>query len=345
MQTENDTQNQDEPVTEQEIKDSLLKRAIKPVLLFLVIVIVFALFVINRIENLNQPPGSFPIEQPVVVSQGLDVKSITKLLKDNGVVKSDAFLYYTLILFFDPANVKASTYLFDEPLTAYEVAKKLTEGDFDTGLIRITHYEGERITQLATRLGEVLPNFVTEDFIKNAEVSELEGKLFPETYLVPDTFSADDFLNLLTETFYIEIEPLQAEIEDHPLTLDEILVLASIIEREANSPESMKLVSSVLQNRLEIGMALQADASIEYILNKPLKELTPQDLKIDSPYNTYLYTGLPPTPIGNPGLDAITAVLEPTESEYYYYITDEEGEFHYAETYKQHLVNIEKFLR
>lgn len=107
--------------------------------------------------------------------------------------------------------------------------------------------------------------------------------------------------------------------------MEEILALASIIEREANSPDSMKLVSSVLQNRLEIGMALQADASIEYVLDKPLKELTPEDLKIDSPYNTYLYTGLPPTPIGNPGLDAIMAVLQPAESEYFYYITDEEG--------------------
>ena len=96
---------------------------------------------------------------------------------------------------------------------------------------------------------------------------------------------------------------------------------------------------------MSIGMALQADASIEYVLDKPLSELTSEDLKIDSPYNTYLYTGLPPTPIGNPGLQAIMAVLEPTESDYFYYITDEDGVFHYAQTFNQHKSNIAKYLR
>jgi UPF0755 protein len=121
--------------------------------------------------------------------------------------------------------------------------------------------------------------------------------------------------------------------------------LASIIEREANSPESMKMVSGILQNRLTIDMPLQADASIEYILDKPLNALLPEDLKIDSPYNTYLNRGLPPTPIGNPGLTAIEAVLEPTLSKYLFYITDETGEFHYAEDFDQHRANIQRYLR
>ncbi len=93
------------------------------------------------------------------------------------------------------------------------------------------------------------------------------------------------------------------------------------------------------------GMPLQADASIEYILDKPLKELTPDDLKIDSPYNTYTNRGLPPTPIGNPGIEAIKAVLNPTPSQYVFYITDNEGVFHYAVTYDEHKENIAKYLR
>ena len=92
-------------------------------------------------------------------------------------------------------------------------------------------------------------------------------------------------------------------------------------------------------------MALQADASIEYVLGKPLGELTPEDLEIDTPYNTYLYRGLPPTPIGNPGLAAIRAVLEPTSSDYLFYITDSEGNFYYAETFDEHRANIAKYLR
>ena len=125
--------------------------------------------------------------------------------------------------------------------------------------------------------------------------------------------------------------------------VDQILILASILEREANTPESKGLVSSVLQNRIAVGMPLQADASIEYS-DKPW-ELTPDDLKIDSPYNTYTNPGLPPTPIGNPGLTAIEAVLSPTQSPYFFYITGKDGEFYYAETYDEHLLNIERYLR
>ena len=145
---------------------------------------------------------------------------------------------------------------------------------------------------------------------------------------------------------YEEKQAARADmIAAHPLSEYEILILASIIEREARSEESMRIVSGILQNRLAIGMALQADASIEYVLNKPLNELVPEDLEIDTPYNTYLYPGLPPTPIGNPGLMAIDAVLTPIESDYFYYITDDSGEFHYAETYDAHRRNIAEYLR
>jgi UPF0755 protein len=129
------------------------------------------------------------------------------------------------------------------------------------------------------------------------------------------------------------------------LSAEEVIILASIIEREANTFESMKMISGILQGRMAIGMPLQADASIEYVLDKPLKELTPEDLKVDSPYNTYTNKGLPPTPIGNPGTEAIKAVLEPTVSDYVYYITDNEGNFHYAKDFDEHRANVAKYLR
>ena len=134
--------------------------------------------------------------------------------------------------------------------------------------------------------------------------------------------------------------PISKNLSEH-----DVVILASIIEREANSTTSMKLVSGILQNRLALDMALQVDASMEYILEKPLKELTAEDLKIDTPYNTYLYRGLPPTAIGNPGLDAIMAVLEPTPSEYMFYITGTDGEFYYAKNFDEHRLNIAKYLR
>lgn len=310
---------------------------------------VFLLFLITSVtcvwyaKTLNQPPTDFPLNQPIAIENGMSIKSITEKLQDAKVVRSSTFLYYTLVFFHDPSSVKASTYIFNSPLSTNDVARRLSEGDFDTDLVRFTHIEGERVTAIATRAADILPAFNTERFIKNA--TPLEGKLFPETYFIPITYTDDDLLHLLTKAYVAAIAPYEHLIASSTLSIDEILVLASIIEREANTTESKKMVSSILQNRLAIDMPLQADASIEYILSKPLSELTPQDLEIDSPYNTYLYSGLPPTPIGNPGLEAILAVLEPTPSDYFYYITDHDGVFHYAKTYTEHLSNIERYLR
>jgi UPF0755 protein len=309
----------------------------------IIIFVVVTFLVISFVRTLNQAPADFPVNQPITIESGTSVRAITEQLDSANVVRSGNFLYYIVSLFYDPVTVKASSYIFTEPLTTVEIAKRLTEGDFDTDLIRFTHIEGERVTLIAEKANELLPNFNTERFVTAA--TPLEGRLFPETYFIPVTYTDEDLLALLTDTFNTRIAPLQEKIEQQSLTLNEILVLASIIEREANTIDSKKLVSGILQNRLEIGMALQADASIEYILDKPLADLTPEDLEVDSPYNTYLNTGLPPTPIGNPGLEAITAVLEPTESDYFYYLTDDEGEFHYAKTYTEHLQNIERYLR
>ena len=122
-------------------------------------------------------------------------------------------------------------------------------------------------------------------------------------------------------------------------------MLASIIEREANDAESMGLVSGILHNRLEIGMALQVDASVAYGLGKPGTDLTRADWEIDGPYNTYTNAGLPPGPIANPGRIAIRAALNPTPSAYRYYITGQDGNFYYAKTLDKHNLNVAKYLR
>lgn len=314
---------------------------------FLALLILFSLG-IWHISHLNTPPENFPTNQSITIAPGTDVRSITEQLETDGVVRSAQFLYWMLIFTHDPSSIKASTYLFDEPLNTTAVALKLTEGDFDTDLIRFTHFEGERVSLLAKRAGEQFVNFDTERFLENTQ--NQEGKIFPETYFVPPNFSDLDLLALMQQTYTEKLEPFQEQILSHPLTEDEIIILASIIEREANTPESMRMVSGILQNRLAIGMALQADASIEYVVETPLGQLPAGQLaeelrELDSPYNTYLYPGLPPTAIGNPGLEAITAVLEPTESDFFYYLTNDDGEFFYSETYDQHLENIRIHLR
>lgn len=338
-----------ELITEEEIYNkqpvniSNLRRIIKlsAGLLFLVI-LSFVIAFIFISKEMNAGPN-FPTYQMIVVESGSSIKDIAKSLEEQGVVQSSLLLYYTILIFHEATDIKASSYIFEEPLSTFQVAKRLTEGDFDTDLIRLTHFEGERVSLLARRAAAELVNFNEADFIAMAE--QYEGRLFPDTYFIPPTFSSEDLLDLMLDTFNINISILGGQIEQSSYSLDEILVLASIIEREGNTDESKKMIAGIFLNRLDIGMPLQADASIEYVLDKPLEELTPEDLKIDSPYNTYLNLELPPTPIGNPGLAAIEAVLSPTSSEYFYYITGNDGEFYYARTYQEHLRNIENYLR
>lgn len=297
-------------------------------------------FVINY---LNQAPPDFTSPTTISIEPGTGIKMITREFEEKSVVRSGTLLYFTIVLFFEPTEIKASTYFFDKPLSTYEVARQLVSGDFDTDLVRFTHFEGERATSIAARAKGSLTNFNSEKFLQLAV--PLEGKLYPDTYFVPADFTAEELVELMSRTFVEATEPLQELVASSSLSFEEIIILASVIEREANSPDSMKMVSGILQNRLTIGMPLQADASIEYILDKPLGELLPEDLEIDSPYNTYLNRGLPPTPIGNPGINSIMAVLEPTKTDYFYYITDAEGVFHYAITYDEHLNNIDLYLR
>jgi UPF0755 protein len=292
---------------------------------------------------LNQAPEHSQWPVSVQIEQGSTVRAITEELEEAKIVRSATLLYFIVTLQHDPRDIKASTYVFTEPLTAQQVAQRLVAGDFDSDLISFIHYEGERATEIARNAKAQLVNFDEEAFLDLAV--PLEGKLYPETYRIPKDFSAEALVTLMFNTYEERTADLKQQMASHPLGEDNILILASILEREANSTESMRTVSGILQGRMEAGMPLQADASVEYILDKPLKELTPEDLRVDSPYNTYTNRGLPPTPIGNPGHVAIEAVLDPIVSDYVFYITGNDGTFHYARTYDEHLDNIDKYLR
>lgn len=304
---------------------------------------VLAIFGLIILWWLSRPPADFPINSPVTVSRGLSAASIADLLEENGVVRSELLLYMIIMWRYDPSALQAGTFVFDRPLNVGEVANRLATTPGAASLVVVTLPEGYTVSEFASLAGTALPEFNTEEFI--ALSKEEEGYLFPDTYYVPADFTALELHELLRATYMEKTMELQSEMSEHHLGEYGVLTLASLLEREANSEESMKIVSGILSKRLEEGMRLQVDASLEYVLNRPLHTLEPEDLEIDSPYNTYLYDGLPPTPIGNPGLQAIRAVLNPADSEYYYYLTDENGDFHYAKTFDEHKQNIAKYLR
>lgn len=317
------------------------KKKIFLVILIISILALLAFFYASRF--VQTPPENFPINKPIVIEKGTGLRAAVKQMRNEGVIRSEMALFFYMLSVHRDESIKAGTYIFTQPINLHDLSFELIQGNNVNNLIRFTHTEGETVAKIAARAKETIKDFDADRFL--AFALPTEGKLFPETYLIPENYPADELYVLMRNKFDEEIKLLETKITDSELSLDEIIILASIIEREANTSESKHLVSGILQNRLASDMYLQVDASLEYILDKPLSELTPEDLKIDSLYNTYLYKGLPPTPIGNPGLESIMAVLEPTSSDYLFYITGTDGEFYYAKNFEEHKMNVAKYLR
>ena len=300
-----------------------------------------ALLVFLALCHLMMPSGAFPVNQPVTIEPGLSAAEIADLFEAQHVVRSADLLYIAIILLHDPESIKAGSYVFREPENMLAIARLITDDNPPTNQLRLTFYEGTAAAAYADTAAKYLPEFDPEYFLEHTR--EYEGYLFPDTYYLPYTYTAEELIDLLLATYRDNITPLLASNETG-YSEYEVLTLASLIEREANSEESMRIVAGILMNRLDIGMPLQVDASMEYVIGKPLNELTAEDLDRESPYNTYLNAGLPPTPIGNPGTAAVKAVLDPIETNYFYYITGIDGNFYYARTYDEHLLNIENHL-
>lgn len=329
--------------TEEGARTSPLRRFLRFFLLGLLLLITILACVGVYVQHELTAPSNFPVETELIIEPGMTTTAIADQLYAQGYVRSPFLLYAVLVLLHNPLELKASTYIFSQPLSTLELAQRLMLGDYGNDLVRFVHYEGEPRKLIAERASNVLKGFDKAEFLQITEGKE--GRLFPDTYLLPKAYSARELATLLLDTYETRVAPLRSAMNKSQLTEDEVITLASILEREANSPESKSLVAGILLRRLEIGMPLQVDASMEYVINKPLNELTADDLDIDSPYNTYLNPGLPPTPIGNPGLTAIQAVLEPATSTYLFYLTGKDGKFYYSNTYEEHKRNVAAHLR
>ncbi len=320
----------------------------KRILLFLGVVLVAGIGILLFIYTQTLPPSQWQGEKVFEVTSGMTVRDITSSAKENNLVRSPLLLHAILKYRYNPNNIYAGSYYFEKPESVFKVAKKFAYNNITQNLTRLTIPEGLDVQSIAQTIAKTLTEFDADVYITIAQ--EKEGYLFPDTYFIPNNFSPEELLQLQLTTYRQNIAPLKDTIENNPLSEYEALILASILEREANDEKSMKMVSGILQNRLSMGIPLQADATVAYALETPLNEL-PEGLLAEklrttqSPYNTYLNTGLPPTPIGNPGITAIKAVLDPTDTPYLYYLTAPDGTFYYARTYAEHLQNIAKYLR
>ena len=289
----------------------------------------------------------FPLEensttQKVVnIPSGTNAKEIVDVLEKNEIIRKNNYTFRILIKLSKLEDkLKFGEYNLSPSMNMLQILDKLVKGEVIA--YKITIPEGYTYTQIAELLDkkEIAEK---ETFLKLLEDSEksLEGYLFPDTYELPKQYGAENIVKVMLLNYnQIAIENKFADkAEKIGFSMEEIIILASIIEKESKFTEERRQVSSVFHNRLKKDMKLQSCATIQYILEEPKEKLDESDLKIDSPYNTYLYKGLPPGPICNPGLDSIMAALEPAEEDYLYFVLGENGRHIFSKTYQEHLKN------
>lgn len=317
-----------------------MKRIITVIVLILVFVIISVFWWQNGVLPANSQNNSPKI---FVVKNGQGVREIANSLKKEGLIRDPVVFFLITKQTGLDKKIQAGDFRLNSSMNAYEVAESLTHGTLD---IWVTIPEGYRAEEIADILENKIPNY-NESWRQT--LNENEGYLFPDTYLIPRDADIDTIISIFKNNFQTKYDSVKS-LKTNNLSDAQTLVLASLVEREARLEEDRPLVASVIYNRLSIGMKLDIDATLQYILGYQEDEkrwwkkgLTNEDKKINSPYNTYTNSTLPPRPISNPGLSAIKAALNPTETNYLYYITDQNGKNRYATSLEGHNANIEKY--
>lgn len=289
------------------------------------------------------PPPDFPSNSIAVIVRGASVSEISEQLFDARIIKYPSVLNIILRISGASSKVKSGAYLFKSPENIFKVANRLATGAYDIPPVRITFPEGVTTVDMSEKISEEFPFISAQDFISAGR--QHEGYLFPDTYFFPPDATVKSIIDAMRENFNIKIATLSDDIQSSGHSMSDIIIMASLVEKEVRTNENKKIVAGILWNRLALGMPLQVDAVFGYIFNRDTYSPSLDDLKIDSPYNTYLHTGLPPGPINNPGLESIQAVLHPTKTDYLYYLTGSDDLMHYARTYASHQSNQRKFLK
>lgn len=227
-----------------------------------------------------------------------------------------------------------------------QVAEYLVSKNIATTTSDVYRYTGEPATKY-TKDWNIEKIAASNNFTTRPENVSLEGYLAPETYRVYQDATVKEVVIKLLEQRNSEVDSVDVlnVIKQTGRSWHQILTMASVVEKEARTPEDMALVADIFWRRLKINWALQSCATVNYVTGKSSPAVSAADKAIDSPYNTYKYPGLPPGPISNPGLKAITAVLHPTPNAYWYFMSDTNGVMHYAKTLDEHNLNVAKYLR
>ncbi len=271
-------------------------------------------------------------KEAVVLPPGLNARQAARLLSEAGVIDAPVLFKHLLKATGLDRQLKPGEYRFAAPMPLWRLMRALRAGPPG---IRVVIPEGFSAKQIAMRL-EAQSVCRASAFMKLAAKRGLEGRLFPTTYYFDTGSEAEVVARRMEAEFDKTIIPVYKAAAS-PLSLEEALTLASIVEREAHKPEERPLIAAVYLNRLRLGMRLEADPTVQYALGYWKKALTRSDLKMPSPFNTYLHRGLPPAPICSPGLSSFEAALHPAATDALHFVADNQGGHVFSATNDEHV--------
>lgn len=343
--------------------------------------ILFSLLIISCILFFS---FSFFIYQGIYIGKSFDSEHISfsvmpgdttlviaNNLEEDGVIKKDYFFLIYARLSNKGKELRPGEYLFSSGINIPQIVDEMIEGNDN----RLTIVEGWNLRDIANYLEKegfasqddfyylvgrpplykneqllagTRRNFTPEkEFLKDlSEELTLEGYLFPDTYFISPGITAEDILKIVLENFENRvIKGMEEELKKSDMPLFEIITIASLIEKEVRDYEEKRIVSGIIQKRLDLGMRLQIDATVTYLTGKRSVEVLIKETNIDSPYNTYFYSGIPKAPICNPGTESIKAAIDPKESDYLYYLSKPTGETVFSSTFEEHVKAKNRYLK
>jgi UPF0755 protein len=318
--------------------------------LFLIFFVFFLYWILFK------PSSVTSLAQSIIIKKGMPIKKISMMLEQEGIIRNRHFFTGMATLLGGKAGIKAGEYEFKAGMSAWEVLNTLIKGQVKHHLVTIP--EGYTLSQIAQLFGDLdivdkevfLQKATSPVFIASLGLSEaplnqysggilstLEGYLFPETYNLVKEMPPEEVIQMMVrqfkKVFVPEMEGMASQLAISPR---DVVILASIIEKETPLSEERPLISAVFHNRLKKNIPLQSDPTVIYGIKNFNGNLTRKDLLRPTPYNTYLRSGLPPTPICNPGKESILAALHPAPVPYLYFVSKNDGSHHFSSNIEDH---------
>jgi len=308
------------------------------------LVLVLCTVIFSFYFRIIAPSNNFPEGILYEIPRGKSLSSVTADLYERHIIQSPFMFKGFVTIFGFGRGAVAGDYSFDSRSSVVGIAYRIARGSYGLSRVRITIPEGLSSIQMVSLFDSRFYRFDTKLFLELGK--KYEGYLFPDTYYFLPNVTSEEVVDTMTKNYKSKVADIADDVRSSGHNIRDVVIMASILEKEARTEESRRIIAGILWKRIAERMPLQVDATFSFVNGKTKSsELSLEDLKIDSPYNTYVYRGLPPGPISNPGINSILASVTPIETKYYFYLSDKDGVMHYAVTHDEHVANKAKYLR